>query len=189
MKIACLGLSANPPHCMHLAIAREILKNNLADKVWFIPCWKHSFGKELAEWKYRWDMLKLMEEPGIKCSDIEFRRKGISYTIDTIRTLKKMHPEHEFVWVIGSDIVKDESYRKWAQWKKLTNEIKFWVAQRQGFEINAFSIPSCFVLLDIKTLNISSTIIRERLRKGLSINGLVTPKVEKYISEKKLYRN
>ena len=134
-------------------------------------------------------MLKLMEEPRIKCSDIEFQRKGISYTIDTVRALKKIYPRHEFVWVIGSDLVKDKSYRKWEKWKELTNEIKFWVIQRRGFEINASSLLSCFVLLDIKTLNISSTLIREQLKNKLSIKGMVPSKVEKYISEKKIYRD
>ncbi len=132
-------------------------------------------------------MVKLMEQSGIKCSDVEFLRKGISYTIDTVRILKKMYPSMRFVWVIGSDIIKDQSYKKWKNWQKLAKEIKFWIVQRKGFEVRKQSLPACFALLPIETKNISSTLVRERLKKGLSIKGLVIPKIEKYILEKNCY--
>ena len=185
--IACFGLSANPPHRAHLIAAQQILKKTSSREVWFIPCWQHSFGKKLALARHRWNMAKLMEQPGIKCSDIEFRRRGISYTIDTVRILKKKYPGQEFVWVIGSDIIKDQSYKKWKDWRRLSKEINFWIVQREGFEVHERLLPACFVLLPIKAPNISSTLIRERLKKGLSVKGLVIPKIEKYILVKKLY--
>ena len=188
MTIACFGLSANPPHQVHLLVAQEILKKTSVKEIWFIPCWQHSFNKKLAPARHRWNMVKLMEQPGIKCSDIEFLRKGISYTIDTVHILRKKYSRKEFVWIIGSDIVKNQSYKKWRDWQKLSKEIKFWVVQRQGFKVAQRSLPACFVLLPIKTPNISSTLIRDRLKKGLSIKKLTIPKIEKYILAKKLYK-
>lgn len=187
MKVACFGMSANPPHKGYLIAAKEILKKTPAGEIWFIPCWRHSFAKPLAKWEDRWNMVKLMTRPGIKASDIEFQLKGVSYTVNTVQALQKKYPEYEFFWVIGSDIVKDQSYKKWRDRDKLAKLIKFWVIQREGFEIGNIVLPSCFIPLPIKIPNISSTEIRECLKKGLSIKKLVTPEVENYIREKKLY--
>ncbi len=101
-KIGCLGLSADPPHSGHLEIARLLLRKGLVDEVWLIPCYRHSFGKPLSSPEDRWQMAKLLEGRGVKVSDVELLRKGKSYTIDTIKTLKEKHPDYQFFWVIGS---------------------------------------------------------------------------------------
>lgn len=187
MRIACFGLSANPPHLGHLIAVRRVLEIKAADEVWLIPCWRHSFRKKLAQSHHRWNMLKLMEGPKISVSDIEFQRKGISYTIDTVRILKKQYPQHQFFWLIGSDIVKDKSYKKWKNWRKLSKLIKFLVARREGYEIEQKKMPPCFIVLPIKIPNISATEIRKRLKRGLPIKGLAAPKIEKYILSNRLY--
>ena len=185
-KIACLGFSANPPHLGHLLVAQQVLDFTGVDEVWLIPCFQHVFDKQLIRAEFRWEMTKMMERPKIKACDIELQRKKKSYTIDTVLALKKRYPAYQFSWIIGSDLIKDESYKKWGRWKELEQEINFWVFPRKGFVLDK-PLASCFNLISSSNLvisNISSTIIRERLRKGLSIKGLVTPEVEDYIYRK-----
>jgi len=188
-RIACLGISANPPHLGHLAAARQILKNAAIDEVWFVPCYKHAFAKHLIPWQHRLKMIKMMEGPGIKVCDIE-KENGFSYTIKTLRKLKKQYPEYQFFWAVGSDIILSNEYKKWKKWKELSRLIKFYVVQRPGYQLEKDSIPECFELLPkipFLTKDISSTLIRERLKRGLNIKNLVSLKVEKYIFKNKLY--
>ncbi len=180
-KVACLGFSANPPHVGHLDAAKQILRHADTDEVWLIPCNQHNFKRGLWSKKHRWAMTKLMEGQRIKACDIELQRKGISYTIDTVREIKKKYPNYFFTWIIGSDIIADKNYLRWHKWRELSRLITFWVIQRPGFLIKKKRLSRCFNILNIKAPDVSSTMIRDRLNKGLSIKQLVTPKVERYI--------
>lgn len=184
-KIGCLGLSADPPHCGHLAIARLLLKKKLVDEVWLIPCYEHSFGKLLCPSKHRWEMTKLLEESGIKACDIEILRKGKSYTADTVRILKEKYRGYQFFWVLGSDIVKSGSYKKWKDWQGLSLSVNFLIISRPGFI--AKELPSGFILVEGSGSDISSTEIRKRIGRGLPIDNLVTPRIKKYIKKHNLY--
>lgn len=185
-KIGCLGFSADPPHLGHLETAQLLLKKKLVDEVWLIPCYRHSFGKPLSKARHRWRMTKLLEGSGIVASDIEFSRRGKSYTIDTVRILKEKFPSYQFFWVVGSDVVKTESYKRWKYWKTLANLVEFLVVQRSGFEIKI--TPPGFKLVEGVINGASSSDIRERVRRGLSIDDLVPQKVKKYIEKHNLYR-
>ncbi|MBI2626472.1 MAG: nicotinate (nicotinamide) nucleotide adenylyltransferase [Candidatus Nealsonbacteria bacterium] len=185
-KIGLLGLSADPPHCGHLEMAKLLLKKKVVDEIWLIPCYRHSFGKLLASANHRWKMSKLLEEPGIKASNMEIRRQGISYTIDTMRILKNKYHTHQLFWVVGSDIVKPGSYKKWKDWKKLFSSINFLVVNRVGFKLN--KAPAGFILVKGRVSGVSSTDIRERIRKGLTIDNLVPPKIKEYVGKNNLYR-
>lgn len=186
-RIACLGFSANPPHIGHLEIAKKILARRDIDEVWLIPCRKHKFKKGLWSVKHRWAMTKLMEGSGIRACDIEIKMMGISYTIDTICELQRKYPRHSFSWIIGSDIILTKSYLRWHQWSRLSRLATFLVVQRPSFPLSKKQrLPRCFKILNIKcSKNISSTMIRERMKKGLPIKRLVTPRVEKYIKNLK----
>lgn len=186
-RIGCLGLSADPPHVGHMQVARLLLEDNWVDEVWLIPCFEHSFGKPLSEARHRLAMLRLLEEKGIKAVDIEFFRKGKSYTIDTVRALKRQYSDCQFFWVIGSDIIKTQSYKRWKDWKTLFSLITFLVVLRPGFEVE--KLPAGFVLAEKEIVKVSSSEIREKVRHGLSIEGLVLPTVKEYIKKHGLYQN
>jgi nicotinate-nucleotide adenylyltransferase len=179
MKIACLGTSANPPHLGHLKIAQIILRKKLVDQVWIIPSHHHAFGKPLLPWKCRWSMVKMLTNKRIKACDIESKRRGKSYTVGTVLALKKQYPQHEFYWIIGADIVQKKEYLKWHKWEQLKNNINFIVLQRSGYVLSKPSkVFNKIIKFDVP---ISSTQIRSRLSKNLSINRLVTPKIAKYL--------
>lgn len=184
--IGLLGLSANPPHNGHLGVARLVLKNKLADAVWLVPCYSHPFDKSLIAFEHRWKMALLMESKEMQVTNIEFRLKGKSYTIKTVEALKKEYPCHDFFWIVGSDIVKKKSYKKWRDWQKLASLVDFLVIPRPGFKIN--KLPPGFMQVNGKISNISSSEIRERIRRGLPIGGLVPPKIKDYIERHNLYK-
>lgn len=180
MRIACLGTSANPLHSAHVLIIKQILKLNLADEVWIIPCRKHAFDKELLDWKYRWKMVKMLEKKGIKACDIEAKQKGKNYTINTVRSLKEKYPQHKFYWIIGSDLIANEGYKKWKNWSQLKDEIQFLIVERPGYK-DVKITEKYFIKTGIRGYNISSTLIRKRLKKSLSIDSLVPKKIAQYL--------
>ena len=185
-KIGCLGLSANPPHLGHLKAARLILHKKLVDEVWLIPCFRHAFDKNLVSSKHRWRMTQLLEQNNIKAKDIELRREGKSYAIDTIRTLRKKYPQCKFFWIIGSDIIRSGEYKKWKDWEKLKKLAALIVVHRPGFPVGKQAFGRKIVP-GIKR-KISSTEIRKRIKEGSSIDGLVPVPVKKYIQKHNLYR-
>jgi nicotinate-nucleotide adenylyltransferase len=189
MRIACFGISANPPHLGHLAAARHVLANAPVDEVWIIPCFKHSLGKSLIAFKHRLNMAKFLEGPKIKVCDIE-RGQGTSYTIKTLKNLRKKYPQHQFSWIAGSGIISKREYKKWWNWNKLKRLIRFYLVPRPGYPFDKNRLPPRFEVLPKilrRNKNISSTLIRDKLKNGSSIKKLVMPKVEKYIIKNKLY--
>ena len=123
-------------------------------------------------------------------SDIEARRGGISYTIDTIRQLKA-EGEPTVSWLIGADML--QILPKWRAAEQLIIESNLVVVARPGFEMNWSSLPVAFRQLrdhvvEAPLIDISATEIRRRCRAGEAIDDLTPPAVVRYIAEMSLYR-
>lgn len=135
MKIAILGGSFNPPHVCHTFICCYVLATADVDQMWVVPCYQHAFGKPLEAFHHRFAMCELalapLRESCVKVSAIEQERQGTSWTIDTVRYLRARHPEHEFVWVVGSDVLTDLG--QWKDVEELNTLISFLVVPRSGF--------------------------------------------------------
>ena len=185
MKIAIFGGSFNPVHNGHLQVAEVILKKNIVDEVWFIPCGNHAFDKNLIEGQKRWEMLNLAinGNPRMKVLDLEIKSKEKSYSAKTIRVLKEEFP-FDFFFVIGSDNLKDLD--KWNNFEYLRDNVEFIVVHRPGYEIsNSWGIKMKPVEL---ISNLSSTQIRDNLKNRKSISGLVPKEVDEYIAKGELYK-
>ncbi|RKY35950.1 MAG: nicotinate (nicotinamide) nucleotide adenylyltransferase, partial [Candidatus Omnitrophota bacterium] len=127
----------------------------------------------------------IQDNPRFEISGMEMNRKGISYTYDTIIQLKKKFKNARFFFIIGSDAYGQ--LPQWKNFKKLIKEIEFIVAARSDAKVK--KIPGIkFQVLNIPEVTISSSYIRERLKRGLSIRYLVPDRVWKYIREFNLYR-
>ncbi len=186
MRIGILGGSFDPPHLGHILIARQVREIMKLDEVWLMPYFAHSWNKTTSSAVERLKMAKLINENGVKVSEIELIRKEKSYTINTVRILKKEY-SHKFYWIIGSDLLAD--YKKWKEHKQLTSEIEFIVVPRPGYDLQP-KLPGNFMpILSSKfiSLNLSSSLIRERLKKKLSIDGLVPGSILSCIKKNKLY--
>lgn len=182
MRIGIFGGAFNPIHKGHLQIAQNLLDQKIVDEVWLLPCFSHVWNKELAPAEDRVKMINLALNFNnfeiknclkiknlklkIKLCGIELKQKRPVFTIDTVKILKKRFPQHNFYWIIGSDNFK--TLNKWHSYEKLLNLIPFIIVPRTKD-------------------NYSSTIIRERVQKGLPITNLAPPFVERYIIDRKLY--
>jgi nicotinate-nucleotide adenylyltransferase len=177
MHIALFGGSFNPPHLGHLAVGRDLLTSKKVDEVWVIPSFKHPFGKELASFEDRMAMCHLLFDSlgaKVKMSEVEKKINNTNgWTITTLQYLIDQFPEHQFSWVMGSDLLQATS--KWKDFDKIKKLASIISIPRLGYEKS-------------KLPNISSTQVREAVASGKDISSLVSPEVMKYIDEKGLYR-
>lgn len=187
MKIAVLGGRFDPPHIGHFLVAEQILEfREDIDKVLLVPAFQHQWKPIIATPKDRLEMLKSFVMPGIEISDIEIKRGGISYSIDTIKTLKKQTGA-EISWIVGSDILGE--FHKWKKAKDLLKIATFLIFPRDPHALPK-AIPEGFEVIrseKLLTTNFSSTLVRERIKMGKSIKHLVPEIVEEYIMEHNLY--
>lgn len=194
MKIAVLGGAFNPPHLGHLLVAKQILEFTDNKQVWLMPCFRHTFQKELVNFNHRLKMVKFITNSNIKYSALEKEHQLSGDTIETMDLLVKIYPQHEFVFVIGSDNLP--YFKKWGRWEKLITKYQFLVFPRPGFDYNlkkyGLDNPNYhFKLIKHPLLaksDISSTLIRKRLEAGLSIDYLLPEKVRIYIQKHHLYK-
>lgn len=197
MKTAILGGSFDPPHNGHLITSLRLLDLKLADKIILMPLFKHPFSKKLSPSAKRFKMTSYLENDRIKISDLEIRKENTSYTIDTLMALSKKHPAEDFRWIIGADQIKNIT--RWKDWKKIADKFKIIVVSRARTrkvekEIEnikkSIASPENIILIDkekIPPIDISSTLIRKRIREGKSISKLVPKAVERYIIKHNLY--
>ena len=207
MQIALFGGAFDPPHLGHQQIAESLISQKIVDEVWFVPTGVHDFGKNMTSAEHRVAMLKLMidgksgsgaktsenlaedkvsKSPKTRVEDCELKRKGVSYSIDTLNQLSAEYPEHEFSWVIGSDNL--ESFHLWGDYEAMLEKYNFYAYPRKGFAMKPL-YEGMIALENMKEVEISSTEVREKIKKGgKSVDDLVDSRVRKYIEKYGLYK-
>ena len=186
MKIGILGGTFNPPHLGHLILAQEVAQKARLSKVLFVPTnippHKESYGATAAD---RLKMVGLLigEDKRFEVSDIEIKRGGISYTIDTVRELKAQYPKDRFYLILGSDLANNLT--GWRYFDELKNEIEIIVAKRRDYPLGK---KGAYWTVGILQMGISSSYIRNLIKKRFSVKYLVTSRVARYIARHKLYR-
>ena len=187
MNIAILGGRFDPIHNGHLWVAEQVLeKRSDIDEVWIIPAAHHQWKSVVASNKDRLEMVNLVTNEKIKVSDIEIQRGGISYTVDTVKEIKQMG--HTVFWVVGADIVHE--FPKWEKADELLNLATFLVFPRDPYALPS-ALPKGFELItgeELIVTNLSSTVIRNRIKQGKTMHHFVPENVERYIKEKRLYQ-
>lgn len=187
MKIGILGGAFNPPHVGHLILAQDILETLGLDKVFFIPTnvSPHKQPSEIDSRK-RLEMVRLAisDNKNFEAIDLEIKRKGVSFTIDTIRELKRIYPDDEFYLIVGSDLAR--KFFTWKNYEELKKEVKIVVANRK--EYLSEDIESC-LKVDIRQIDLSSSQIRELVKNKRCIKELVKQNVAEYIQQHNLYKN
>jgi len=187
MKVGVLGGSFDPPHIGHYFVIQQILElRPEIDKILLVPAYQHQWKPAFAGAEARNSMLKCFVGDRVEISDVEIIRKGISYTIDTIRELKAQ-TEAEVYWIVGSDIVYE--FERWERKDELKKVAHFLVFPRDPYHLPK-KLPQGFECIQDKyliTTNISSTTIRQRVKMGKDITYLVPEEVRKYIIKNKLY--
>jgi nicotinate-nucleotide adenylyltransferase len=187
-----MGGTFDPIHIAHLIIAEEVADRLGLARVVFIPAARppHKCDRECSRFEDRMAMVKLAVEdnPRLAVSDIERRREGPSYTIETVRELKdEFEDAEELYFIIGADSLAQ--LLTWKDPEALLAECTFVVAPRPGVNIADADprIRDRTLVLDMPSFEIASSDIRERVRLGRTIRYLVPPRVLAYIEEENLY--
>ena len=191
MKICLFGGTFDPPHIGHLLIAQTICEVENFDKILFIPAYTPSHKNDITPVNHRIEMVKIAinDNPNFEYSDVDILRNGISYTIDSIIDIKQKFglKEEEIYYLMGSDSLID--LKNWKSPKKILKECNVIVAIRPGFRPS--DIPN-WILQNVHFANIprfelSSTKIRSRWKKDLTIRYMVTLPIWEYINKNNLY--
>ena len=193
-KRICLGGSFNPIHHGHLLCARAAAETVEAQTVVLVPTGQppHKQGQlDLASAADRLQMCRLAIEgvAGFEVEDLEVRRDGPSYTLETVRELKRSGWD-EVSWLIGADML--QLLPSWHESAALLAETKFIIMARPGWTINFKAMGKGMESLhgqvvQVPQLHISATDIRRRVRAGLPIDFLTPAAVCRYIQQRKLY--
>ena len=134
-RIGLLGGSFNPAHRGHRRITLEAIRALGLDEVWWLVSPGNPLkagAKDMARFEARFASAEAMARGArIRVSDFE-RREGIRYSIDTVRRLKRRHPEHRFIWLLGSDTLPN--FHKWRDYRNLARELPVAVIRRPGYD-------------------------------------------------------
>lgn len=193
-RFGIYGGTFNPIHNGHLHLIRAACAQLSFDRLLVVPANipPHKAATDLASNRDRLEMARLATAgmPGVWVSDIELRARGKSYTVLTLERLRALFPECSFTLLMGADML--ESFDRWHRWQdilKLADIAAF--ARNEGeealLERKAALIGRARVVR-VEPLPLSSTLVREKVRRGEDISGLVPEAVAAYIYEKGLYR-
>lgn len=194
MKVCLFGGTFDPPHNAHFIIAEAIRESLDLNKIVFIPAYRppHKFEvKPVTPVEHRIAMLKLCinDIPQFEYSDIEIQRGGVSYTIETIREMKKSKgiSTSDLHFLIGSDSLAD--FKSWKQWEDILDESQVIVARRPRFEKSDIDpeLISRVTFLNLPRMEISSSEIRERFYSDRMTRFYVPAVVSEYIQKNKFY--
>lgn len=190
MHIAIFSGSFNPVHFGHVQLAKSLLEALPVEEVWMVVSPQNPLKERMqASENDRLSMLELAIEncSRIRASKVEFFLPKPSYTIDTLRFLKRTYPEHHFSMVIGSDNVL--VFNQWKDYESLLKEFPVYVFPRrqESGELPTKIYPE-MQWVNIPMVDISSTEIREKIQLQHDTSALLHPKVRQYIDRQQLYR-
>ncbi len=193
MKIGIFGGTFNPPHVGHRRLADGVADALGLDKVIVIPSCipPHKMAGSLVSGKDRLEMCTLaFDSPRFEISDTELKRGNKSYTVDTLRELRRIYPDDELYFMVGSDML--ETFTGWYRWEEILSLAYLAAASREkGFraDLSGFTAGQRekIIFLDIEPFELSSTQLRAALRNNSDCAGLLDEKVADYIRSNKLY--
>jgi nicotinate-nucleotide adenylyltransferase len=190
-RVGLFGGSFDPVHNAHVALATLALAQLQLDEVRWIPVgqpWQKTRRLSPAADREAMVRLAIAGEPRFVLDRIELRRRGVSYTLDTVRELAAAEPGKEWVLILGQD--QYASLHTWRDWRELVARVTLAIANRPDVEAapNPQIATVAHQMVSLPMMDISSTEIRRRVAVGESIASLVPPAVASYIGRRQLYR-
>lgn len=197
-KTGIMGGTFNPVHMGHLLLAENAREQAGLEQVIFMPSGQSYMKRDMhilkPEERMRLVELSIAGNPYFSVSDMEILRSGYTYTYETLEQLGRKNPCTEYYFITGADCLF--SIEKWKHPERIFAGCTLLAAVRSGagyqeLEAQAAHLRHKFgariILLETPRIDISSTDIRERIRKGRSIRYMVAEKAERYIYEKQLF--
>ena len=189
-RVGLFGGSFDPIHLGHLITASFVRETRNLDRIIFIPCFisPHKTEFDYIDSIHRLEMVKIAIEGNsfFECSDFEIKREEVSYSIDTVKYFKTIYNEIDLI--IGYDnLVVFDTWKNPDELIKLVNIIVLQRKTPPDKNIDKNRFFSLVNIIQTPIIEISSTIIRERIRNGNTVDYLVPEKVKNYIKENDLY--
>ena len=188
-SIGIMGGTFNPIHIGHVEIAKAAYEQYNLDEVWFMPNHIPAYKSEdvIVSGENRLDMVccAIQGLPYCKASDFELKREGNTYTIDTLKSLKSLYPDHTFYFIMGADSLF--SFDKWMKYQEIPRYAKLLVAPRDEQNIqqvldkieeyNHFFDKEVFYLIRCAKIQCSSSDIRNKIQKLAKSNNINTEEI------------
>ena len=195
-EIGILGGTFNPPHIGHLVMVQEALNQLDLDRVFLMPVAQPPHKDALADpgADVRLDLCRLAAagDDRLEVSDLEIRRGGSSYTVDTLRALHERDPEHSLTFIVGGDMA--HSLPSWREPEAVLELARLAVAEREDLRrediadrLAPLHSGDRVVFFDMPRIDISSSAIRDRVATGRPIRHLVPDLVAEAIRARRLY--
>ena len=187
-RIGIMGGTFDPIHHGHLVAASEVAKSFELDEVVFVPTGNPYQKRNVSpsEDRYLMTVIATASNPRFWVSRVDIDRGGPTYTVDTLRDVRRMHPDAELFFITGADAV--EQILHWKDAAEMFEYAHFVAVTRPGHELVLEGLPADRVsVLEVPALAISSTDCRDRAQRGYPVWYLVPDGVVQYIAKKQLY--
>jgi nicotinate-nucleotide adenylyltransferase len=188
-RVGVFGGTFDPPHLGHLALAERARDQLGLERVWFVPAADppHKRDRAKSPFPHRLAMTRLAVRgnPAFKVSDLESRRAGPSYTVETLRAMRQRFPGRELVLLLGADSLSD--LPTWRDPAEIAHLARLAVAPRPVGAPRRRGAPRADFALDAPVLELSSSDLRARARRGESLRYLVPDAVAAYVRRHRLY--
>ncbi len=199
MRIGIFGGTFDPPHIGHKKYADELKARLFLDKLIVIPTATppHKHKESTTTSEDRENMVKILfaDDSGVEVSDMEIARGGKSYTFETVTLLRQQYPDDELIFLMGSDMLL--SFHLWKNPDVILDKVRICAVTRSdgvGEEVLDDYVrehfpekEDRFIVCEFDPIEMSSTEIRNKVKSGEPVEGLVSSQVLEYIKEKELY--
>jgi nicotinate-nucleotide adenylyltransferase len=200
LRLGIFGGTFDPPHVGHLIVAQDAREQLALDRVIFVPAAQppHKIGREISGAELRLEMLQraVALDPAFYVDDLELRRPGPSYTVDTLRELRRRQPDAELFLLLGADQFAE--IRTWREAEMLPALARIAVLTRAGESGTASrpagtdtpddTAPIDAITVAVTRIDLSASDVRRRVAEGRSIRHLVPREVAQSIHRNGLYR-
>ena len=181
--------SFNPIHVGHLIIANTMLQKADVDEVWLVVSPQNPLKERnmlLADY-HRLAMARRAVDDNyrLKVCDIEMHLPIPSYTVVTLAALEEKYPDREFCLVMGSDNL--QTFERWRNYEYILEHYRLLVYPRPGSERCKLASHPSVTMVDVPTMDISSSYIREQIKERRDVRYLLTEPVYKYLTEMHFY--
>ncbi len=207
LRLGLFGGTFDPPHLGHLVVAQDVVEALELDRLLFVvsavPPHKPAGRLSAAPLRLAMARAAVAGHAALGVSDVELERKGVSYTVDTLRHYRGLHPDAELFFLMGADQAAE--FGEWREPGTVAHLARLVVMAREGADpvrLTPVVVPSQgsapgepgpgvrveFLRIPVTRVDISSSGLRQRVQEGRSIRFLVTPQVEEIIKAHRLYR-
>lgn len=188
-RVGVFGGTFDPPHVGHIVVATEVVEAVQMDRLLWVPAAvpPHKAGRRITQGRVRRRLVAaaIEDDPRFELCDLELKRGGTSYTVDTLREIRARHPGWSLSLVMGSDLFA--GFRRWKEPEVIMELAELVVICRPGTDAPAEAERMGVRTVHVTPVDVSSSLVRDRVGRNLAVIDMVTPAVLAIMEEEGLY--